>query len=131
MSTAIDFLRKQLLFTGLSEDDLIWLELMSEPVTIPVGEYLMKEGGQGDGLYIASEGEFEVSKRSGNQDVILAVRGPGQIFGEMSLLDGTPHSASVRALKEGHLFKIGGSVFRAKTKRWRRSAHFRLGWRTS
>ena len=111
MSTAIDFLRKQLLFAGLSEDDLIWLELMSEPVTIPVGEYLMKEGGQGDGLYIASEGEFEVSKRSGNQDVTLAVRGSGEIFGEMSLLDGTPHSASVRVLKEGHLFKIGAAVF--------------------
>jgi signal transduction histidine kinase len=111
MTTAIDFLRKQLLFTGLSENDLIWLELMSEPVSIPQGEYLMKEGGQGDGLYIASEGEFEVSKRSGNQDVTLAVRGPGQIFGEMSLLDGTPHSASVRALKEGHLFKIGSAVF--------------------
>ncbi|HEX7587556.1 MAG TPA: ATP-binding protein [Anaerolineae bacterium] len=112
MSTAIDFLRKQLLFAGLSEEDLIWLELMSEPVSIPVGEYLMKEGGHNDGLYIASEGEFEVSKRSGNQDVTLAIRGPGEIFGEMSLLDGTAHSASVRAVKEGRLFKIGAAVFR-------------------
>lgn len=112
MSTSIDFLRKQLLFAGLSQDDLIWLELMSESVSISAGEYLMREGGEGDGLYIASEGEFEVVKRSGNQDVAIAVRGPGEIFGEMSLLDSTPHSASVRALKDGHLYKISGAVFR-------------------
>jgi signal transduction histidine kinase len=112
MSNTVDFLRKQLLFAGLSEDDLIWLELMSEPVSISAGEYLMKEGGEGDGLYIASEGEFEVVKRSGNQDVTIAVRGAGEIFGEMSLLDGTPHSASVRAVNDGHLFKISAAVFR-------------------
>jgi C4-dicarboxylate-specific signal transduction histidine kinase len=40
------------------------------------------------------------------------VRGPGEIFGELSLLNGAPHSASVRALKDGHLFKISGAVFR-------------------
>ncbi len=112
MSNTVDFLRKQLLFAGLSEEDLIWPELISEPVSIATGEFLMKEGGAGDGLYIASEGEFEVIKRSGNQDVVLAVRGPGEIFGELSLLNGTPHSASVRALKDAHLFKISGAVFR-------------------
>jgi signal transduction histidine kinase len=109
---SIEFIRQQLLFAGLSEDDLVWLELMSESVPISEGEYLMKEGGEGDALYIASEGEFEVTKRSGNQDVVLAVRGAGEIFGEISLLDGTPHSASVRALKDGLLFKISGAVFR-------------------
>lgn len=112
MSTTIDFLRKQLLFAGLSEDDLIWLERMSEPVSISTGEFLMQEGGAGDALYIASEGEFEIIKRAGNQDVTLAVRGPGEIFGELSLLNGAPHSASVRALTDGHLFKISGAVFR-------------------
>ena len=112
MSTTVEFLRKQLLFAGLSEDDLSWLEMLSEPVSIAAGEYLMKEGGAGDALYIASEGEFEIIKRSGNQDVTLAVRGTGEIFGEMSLLDGTPHSASVRALKDAHLYKISGAVFR-------------------
>ncbi|MDE3088002.1 MAG: cyclic nucleotide-binding domain-containing protein [Chloroflexota bacterium] len=109
---SIDFLRKQLLFAGLSEDDLIWLEMLSEPVSISSGEYLMREGGTSDGLYIASEGEFEVVKRSGNQDVPIARRGPGEIFGEMSLLNGTPHSASVRSLKDAHLYKISGAVFR-------------------
>jgi signal transduction histidine kinase len=108
----LDPLRKQLLFAGLSEDDLIWLELMSESVSISAGEYLMKEGGESDALYIASEGEFEIVKRSGDQDVVIALRGAGEIFGEMSLLDGTPHTASVRALEEGHLFKISGAVFR-------------------
>lgn len=108
----LDALRNQLLFAGLSEDDLIWLELMSESVSIAAGEYLMKEGGESDALYVAAQGEFEIVKRSGDQDVVIALRGPGEIFGEMSLLDGTPHTASVRALEEGHLFKISGAVFR-------------------
>ncbi len=108
----LDALRNQLLFAGLSPQDIDWLASKSEEVTVPVGSYLMKEGGSDDALYIVVEGEFEVTKRSGNQDVVLAMRGPGELFGEMSLLDQAPHSASVRAVQPSHLFKVGGDVFR-------------------
>ena len=108
----LEALRHQLLFAGLSEQDIDWLASKAEEVTVPVGSYLMREGESGDALYIVVEGEFEVTKRSGSQDVVLAMRGAGELFGEMSLLDQAPHSASVRAVQPSHLFKVSGDVFR-------------------
>ena len=108
----LEALRHQLLFAGLSEQDIDWLASKAEEVTVPVGSYLMREGESGDALYIVVEGEFEVTKRSGSQDVVLALRGAGELFGEMSLLDQAPHSASVRAVQPSHLFKVSGDVFR-------------------
>ncbi len=106
-----ELIRKQLLFAVLSEHDIDWLGQMAEPVYIKAGEYLMHEGEPGDTLYMAMEGDFEVTKRSGNSDVVIAIRGVGEVFGEMSLLEARPRSASVRALKDGTLVKISQAVF--------------------
>ncbi len=71
----------------------------------------MEEASPGDSLYVALEGEFEITKRSGNQDVVIAMRGPGEVLGEMSLLSQSPRSASVRAVKPAHLLKISQAAF--------------------
>jgi signal transduction histidine kinase len=106
-----DFIHRQVLFAGLSDQDTEWLASMAKTVTLPAGEYLMREGTAGDSLYVVIKGELQVVKRSGGQDVVLAVRGPGEIFGEMSLLDRAPHSASVLALQECQLLEIGRDAF--------------------
>jgi signal transduction histidine kinase len=54
---------------------------------------------------------FEVSKRSGQQDVIIASCKPGEVLGEISLLEQAPRSASVRALTDSRLLKISQSSF--------------------
>ena len=107
----IEFLRQLELFKGLPEDDLERLCEMSENVVIPPGEYLMREGDPGGSLYVIRDGEFEVTQRMGGQDVVLAVRGPGEVIGEISLLDRKPRSASVRALKETHAITITHDAF--------------------
>jgi signal transduction histidine kinase len=109
MST--EFLQRLPLFAGLSEGDLSWLEERSETVDIHPGELLMAEGSPGDALYIVLDGEFEISKHSGQQEVVIARRGSGEVIGEMSLLEEVPRSASVRALRDSRLFKISQSVF--------------------
>jgi signal transduction histidine kinase len=106
-----ELIRKQLLFAGLSEQDIDWLGRMAEPVYVQADEYLMREGEPGDALYLVMDGEFEVTKRSGNSDVVLAIRGVGEVFGEMSLLEQRPRSASARALKNSTLLKINQAVF--------------------
>jgi signal transduction histidine kinase len=106
-----DLIRKQVLFAGLADQDIEWLTHKAELVTIKSGEYLMREGEPGDALYVVMDGEFQVTKRSGNQDVALAVRGAGQVFGEMSLLEARPRSASAVAIKDGTLIKIRHDVF--------------------
>lgn len=106
-----ELIRKQLLFAGLSEQDIDWLGKMAEPVQIKAGEYLMHEGEPGDALYLVMDGAFEVTKRSGNSEVVLAVRGAGEVFGEMALLEQRPRSASARAVKDSILVKVSHAVF--------------------
>jgi signal transduction histidine kinase len=106
-----DFLRRQPLFSGLSEDDLERLYHMAEPLFIPAGRRFIQEGEPGDTLYILLDGEVEVSKRQGGQDVVLALRGPGEFFGEMSLLDGAPRNASLDTTKDSHLLAVSQSAF--------------------
>jgi signal transduction histidine kinase len=106
-----DVLRRLPLFAGLSEDDLERLYHMAEPVFIPEGTRFIQEGDPGDTLYIVLDGEVEVTMRQGGQDVVLAVRGDGEFFGEMSLLDGAPRNASLRTLRDSHLLAISQAAF--------------------
>ena len=76
------------------------------PVAVRAGDVLMTEGSPGDSVQVTLEGEFEITKRSGSSDVVLARRGPGVIFGEMTLLDGSLRTASVRALRDGRVLVI-------------------------
>jgi signal transduction histidine kinase len=107
-----EFLRLQPLFSDLSEDDLDWLSAQAEPVTIPAGTNLMEEGEPGDAAYVVVDGDLEVVKRADNQEIVIAVRDPGQVIGEMSLLDQAPRSATVRTLRDSHLLKIRGDTFK-------------------
>jgi signal transduction histidine kinase len=107
----LDELRQVPLLADLSEEDLEQLYKMAETVSIPAGELVLREGDPGDSLYIVLDGELEVSKRHGGQDVLLAVYKPGQFFGEMALLERAPRSASVRTLRESRLLLISQAAF--------------------
>ena len=71
-----EFLRRLPLFAELAEDDLDRLYKMAVLTTVECGEVLIEEGALGESLYVILEGEFEVTKRSGKQDVVLSVRKP-------------------------------------------------------
>ncbi|MCL5998746.1 MAG: cyclic nucleotide-binding domain-containing protein [Chloroflexi bacterium] len=101
-----EFLRQLPLFAGLPEDDLERLYNMAETVQVPAGTLLIEEGAMGDSLYIVLSGEFEVTKHSAQEEVVLATLGVGEVVGEMALLEQTPRSASVRALQESSVLKV-------------------------
>lgn len=105
-------LRELPLFAGLTEHDIDLLEEGSTTLQLPAGQVLMSEGSPSGSLYVILEGEFEILKRAGNQDVLLAVRGAGEVMGEMSLLDQTPRSATVRALLPSLVLEIDQEAFR-------------------
>ncbi len=109
---SLDFLRRLTLFADLPEADLHALVQRAEPVTLPAGEWLMREGEIGDALYAVLEGGIEITKRSGEQEVVLAVRGPGEVIGELALLEQTPRSASGRAVQDTQLLRIGKEAFK-------------------
>jgi CRP/FNR family transcriptional regulator, cyclic AMP receptor protein len=79
------------------------LELCAEMETVSfsAGDVLLAEGDQTGLLYILISGGVEVSK---GESPITVIRQPGAFFGELSLLLGQPHAASVEAVEETTCF---------------------------
>jgi signal transduction histidine kinase len=106
------FLRDLPLLAGLSDEDLDRLYTMAEPITLKAGEVLMEEGKPGDSLYFALEGMFDVSKHTGQRDVVIDRCGPGDVIGEISMLEASPRTATVRAVRDARLLKISHDTFK-------------------
>ena len=61
------------------------------------GETLFREGDKANCAYLILSGSVEIFLPVGDQECLLATIGPGQVFGEMGLIDGAPRCASARA----------------------------------
>lgn len=101
-----DFLRKIRLFSDLSENDFSMLSNMVEEVRVTAGEELFQEGSKGNHAYVIQEGELEIIKKSSGRPVLLAVRGPGEVIGEMALLEDAPRMATVKARSDSLLLAL-------------------------
>jgi CRP-like cAMP-binding protein len=99
-------LRAVPLFAELSDDDLQRVAANASRVTLAADEQLFAEGVGGDVAYVITRGHIEITKRSGDRDVHLATRGPGEVIGEMALLQDSPRSASARATGDAELIAI-------------------------
>jgi CRP/FNR family cyclic AMP-dependent transcriptional regulator len=86
-------LRRVPLFSGLDKKELESLGKLIKEQQYGAGATIVKSGAGGHGLYIIKEGKVSVV-RDGQ---IVATLGPGQFFGEISVLDGGPRTADVRA----------------------------------
>jgi signal transduction histidine kinase len=108
---SVEIARRHPLFAGLSESDLGHLLEHSSRRALTPGEVLMAEGGRSQTMFLILDGEFEILKRSGDQEVRLATRGSGEVLGEMALLDDAPHSATVRAASAATVLPIESQAF--------------------
>lgn len=108
-----DFLRQVSLFSGLDNYALERLVAMSTELELQPGEYLMREDEMGDSMYIIIEGTLQVRKKAGDSEVVLAERKPGEVIGEMSVLDQAPRYASVLALTKARVLQIDQETFMA------------------
>jgi CRP-like cAMP-binding protein len=61
------------------------------------GDVVFDEGDEGDTLYIVLEGGVRIRKAGDFYTTVLAECGPGEMFGELALIDTQPHSASAVA----------------------------------
>lgn len=86
-------LRRVPLFAGLDRKELELLGKLIKEQRYDAGATIVKTGADGLGLYIVKEGNVAVI-RDGKR---VASMGPGQFFGEISVLDGGPRTADVRA----------------------------------
>lgn len=104
-------LRKSPIFQGLSDEELIRLMDMAEPVFLRAGDLLIKQGEPGDAAYVLLKGDFEVQKLSGQSLIKIDVRNPGDVVGEMALLSRTPRNASIIAKTDSEALRIPQEAF--------------------
>jgi len=83
------------------------------PVYYEKGETIYLQGGLARNLYIILSGEVQVFRQQDGEENPVATLGAGEYFGEVSLLSGVRHTASVRALSSVNLLIMSGSDFKA------------------
>jgi CRP-like cAMP-binding protein len=92
------------IFDILSDEELRQVERIVHRRTYHPQEVIVRQGDPGVGMYIIQSGSANVLLKAGEDRTIrLATLGPGQFFGEMSLLDGAPRAASVVSVERSLL----------------------------
>lgn len=95
----------------LESSDITKIKMTCVQVTVKEGETLIVKGEPSVDLYIVSSGSFKVYDDTLGEDFVHAILDRGAIFGEMSFIDNTPRSASVEAISDGTLLRMGRKEF--------------------
>ncbi len=89
------------LFRNLSQKELQTLRLITQERRFAGGSEIFREGTPGDGVYFVKEGSVEISGRvGGNTRRVFSRLGPGEIFGEMAVIEQLPRSAIAMAITD-------------------------------
>ena len=111
VSTAV--LKAVPLFASFPEEQLRMIATMVTRRSAARANTIMAAGDATDSLYIVLSGRLKVMMSdSDGKEVILAILGPGEFFGEMGLIDDEPRSASVVTLEPCELLSIAKRDFR-------------------
>jgi CRP/FNR family transcriptional regulator len=103
----VELLRSVPLFADLEEDELERFSRVAVPRSFPAGTRVFHEGDRSDACYIVREGSFRVTREhSDGRAITLATLGPGEVFGELAMLDGDLRSASAESLTDGELLAL-------------------------
>ncbi len=79
--------------------------------TFADGETIVREGEEGQVMYVIQEGRVRVSRTMDGSDVTIATLGPGDVFGEMALFETAPRSATVIAIGETRVLSVDKKMF--------------------
>jgi CRP/FNR family transcriptional regulator/CRP/FNR family cyclic AMP-dependent transcriptional regulator len=106
-------LRQVPLFAPLSDHDLTTIEAIAQRRRFRRGEIIFHRGDPGATLYVILSGRVRIfSPSEDGSEVVLGLLWPGEFFGELSLLDGQPRSASAQALDDCEMLVISREDFR-------------------
>ena len=114
----IAFLRRVALLRGLPDEELAELAPTLRRLELPAGAELWRENEEAHGLVLIERGTVSVSLTlPGGGEVELAAMGPGEVLGEIPLLDGGQHTATARAVEPATLLSLGRRDFVALVSR--------------
>jgi len=118
-------LEKISIFEGLKESELNEVFLFLDKLSINKGNSIVREGEEGNDVYIVISGYAQVFKSKPEGNIFLSKLGPNDCFGEMALLETTTRSATVEALEDMVLLRLPPSALQ-KIKNWQESTYSKI-----
>src|SRR3954468_7451661 len=92
------------LFAALDEDATAALTAAMTTRDVDRGHVVFSEGDSGDRLFVVLDGKVKISRpRNDGRENLLTVLGPGEMFGELSLFDPGPRTATATAVTQSRL----------------------------
>jgi CRP/FNR family cyclic AMP-dependent transcriptional regulator len=108
-----DVLSRAPMFAALDPEAAAALRSSMDTVNLNKGQVLFNEGERGERLYIITDGKMKLGHTSSDgRESLLAVLGPGELLGELSLFDPGPRTATATALTETSLMGLGHNALR-------------------
>ena len=105
----IELLRHVTLFAGCSKKELGQIALIADEIDFPADKTLIRQGDPGRQFFIVVEGEVKVTKNGKK----LPARGGAEFYGEISLVSGSPATATVATVVPTRALVIAPQHFRA------------------
>jgi NTE family protein len=112
--SAADFLGRAPIFAGLSAEIREQIARSSRELRLEAGEWLFREGEEGDALFVIRAGRLEIVSSEGD---VMRILGRGAALGELALITSSPRSASARAARDTDLVAIDRDEFQQLLKR--------------
>jgi CRP/FNR family cyclic AMP-dependent transcriptional regulator len=113
----IALLKKVGLFSNLSEEHLSSIAEYCVERCFREGDIIIKQGNFGIGLFFICYGKVKIVKETaGGERLYIAELGPGDFFGEMTVLDNAPRSADVIAFEESKCLVLSAWDFKSRMK---------------
>jgi len=111
---ADDVLRRAPLFEALDDDSAAALQAGVTVVELARAERLFEEGASGNQLYVILDGKIKLTRAAADgRENLLSVLGPGEMFGELSLFDPRPRTASATAVTDSRLAALAHDDLRS------------------
>jgi CRP/FNR family cyclic AMP-dependent transcriptional regulator len=106
-------LQRVWLFTNLETADLDLILPLTREQPCPAGWILVHQGDTSGDMFAVLQGRVKVVAQVDGEEVLLSIMGPGEVFGEIALLDGGARSATVTALETCRLLVLSRDAFRS------------------
>jgi len=117
-ANAAELLARVPLLSGLEPSELERIAQVAIPRSFPKGARIFHEGDQSDACYVIRAGEVRVTREHPDgRAIALATLGPGELVGELAMLDGGVRSASVETLTDVDLLAVAATDMRGLLER--------------
>ncbi len=111
MSDIAEVLRGLPYFADLPQGLLDQVCRESERIEVAAETTIIEEDSLSEDMFVIVDGELRVTKMGTDREVVLATLGPGEVVGEIALLDNAPRTASVTAVSKSSLIRIPANAF--------------------